>query len=182
MKNFLQTRLWVILIAMPIMVHAERIYTPHTFHTMNKVTELIFSGSNTIGRTELLTYKCTGTVDTKFGKDHVFNTYISIRLPKNGSTVTTSQINELDEFTIGVLPADESRRNILVKVSTDSISWGDPLSSEDVIQYSNGSIHVSLPRNNYYVRIYNTNGAKEASITSIYWYQDHCNCFIYEAE
>lgn len=162
----------------PVLSRAEHIYTPHNFQTMNKTTELIITNSNTNARTNLLTYQCSGT-NAKFGKDHVFNNYVSILLPQNGSMVTTSKINELDEMTIGVLPTDEERYNIKVIISKDSITWSDPLAG-DSISYSNGSIHVSLPRNNYYVRIYNTNGAKKASLNSIDYYQDHCNCFTYE--
>ena len=178
-KRTLHTALWLVLIALcPVPVCAEHIYTPHDFQSMNKVTELILTNSNTTASTELLTYQCTGT-DAKFGKDHKFSTYFSIRLPKNGSTVTTSKINELDEMQIAVIPADESRDNIKVKVSKDSITWSAPLSG-DSISYSNGQITVTLPRNNYYVRIYNTNGSKNTSLTTISYYQDHCSCFTYE--
>ena len=179
MHNYLTSLLVGLLIFLcPSMIRAERIYTEHDFQSMDKTTELVFSNSNTTAKTELLTYQCTGT-DAKFAIDHVYKRFSSIRLPKYGSTVTTTKINELEEFLIGVIPADEKRDNIKVRVSKDSITWSDPLTSDN-IQYSNGSITVTLPRNNYYVRIYNTNGAKDTSIKSIYYYQDHCNCFIYE--
>ena len=173
------------LIGLPMMVRAEKIYTEHTFRTMNKETELLFYSSNTIAWTNLLTYRCTGNADTKFDKDHIYKTNISIRLPKNGSTVTTSKINELEEFIIGVITNSDvyDCTNLKVKVSKDSVNWGSlPITSSDSITYTASSIQVTLPRNNYYVRLYNTNSSKDISITSIFWYQDHCNCFIYEAE
>jgi hypothetical protein len=179
MHNYLTSLLVGLLIFLcPSLTHAERIYTEHDFKTMDKVTELVITNSFTTAKTDLLTYQCTGT-DAKFALDHLYKTSFSIRLPKYGSTVTTTKINELEEFLIGVIPADEKRDNIKVKVSKDSITWSDPLTSDN-IQYSKGSITVKLPRNNYYVRIYNTNGAKDTSIKSIYYFQDHCNCFIYE--
>ena len=165
----------MLLMVCPSMIRAERIYTPHNFHSMALAGDIAFFNTNTIGRTALATYKCTGT-NAKFD---FYNSIICIRLPKNGSTVTTSKINELDEFTIGMIPDNVDRSNIKVMVSTDSISWDGPLSDASVIEYSNGSIHVTLPRNNYYVRIYNTMDSKDTSISSIQYYQDHCNCFIY---
>lgn len=170
--------IWMLIMVCPAMIRAERIYTPHSFDTMHKNGDLTITNSNTIGRTALAWYQCSGT-NAKFFTDHVYSTYISIRLPRNGSTVTTSKINELDEFTIGMIPDNVDRSNIKVMVSTDSISWDGPLSDASVIEYSNGSIHVTLPRNNYYVRIYNTMDSKDTSISSIQYYQDHCNCFIY---
>ena len=178
-NRILHTALWLILIALcPVPIRAEHISTLHDFQAMNKETELIVTNSNTTARTALLTYQCSGT-DAKFWRDHVYDTYISIRLPKNNSMVTTTKINELDEMLIGVIPINEFRTNIKVKVSKDSITWSNPLSG-DSIRYEKGSIHVSLPRNNYYVRIYNTTGTYDTSLTSIRYYQDHCNCFIYE--
>lgn len=179
MNRTLHTALGMVLLVLcPVITCAEHIRTPHDFQTMNKETELIFSNSNTVGRTALLTYKCTGT-DAKFAVIPATST-IGIRLPKYGSTVTTTKINELDEMTIGVLPSDAFRDNIKVYVSRDSITWSPALTG-DSIDYSKGSIHVSLPRNNYYVRLTNTLGpSKDASLTTITYWQDHCNCFIYE--
>ena len=97
----------------------------------------------------------------------------------NGSTVTTTRINELAEFQLAHYPPTKYE-DLKVYVSTDGVSWGLPLSG-DAITYSAGTINVTVPRNNYYVRFRN-NASTDVSILSIIWYQDHCNCFIYEAE
>lgn len=183
MKNFLQTRLWVILMAMPIMVHAERIPHEHHFPTLVSNSEITVTNSNTTAETDLLTYQCSG--GAKFNKDHIYKSQWSFNLLDYGSTVTTTKIDELEEFTIGVITNSDvyDCTNLKVKVSKDGVNWGtQPITSSDSITYTASSIRVTLPRNNYYVRLYNTNGSKDISIISIFWYQDHCNCFIYEAE
>ena len=159
-----------------ICTYAERIPTVHEFASM-PASDLVFTNSNKTATTPLTVYTCSGT-SAVFGLDHVYNSKTSIRLPKNGSTVTTSCINELSEFTITYEPIAESRPNLKVQVSKDSVNWGYPLSTSDSIAYSTGSITVTLPRNNYYVRIKNTNSS-DVSIRIITYYQDHCNCFIY---
>ena len=178
MKNFLQTRLWVILMAMPIMVHAERISTPHNFQTMVTKSEITVTNSYKTAETALTTYNCSGTNCT-FAKDHYSGTLWSFKMLDNGSTVTTTRINELAEFQLAHYPPTKYE-DLQVYVSTDGISWGLPLSG-DAITYSAGTINVTVPRNNYYVRFRN-NASTDVSILSIIWHQDHCNCFIYEAE
>ena len=177
MKNFLQTRLWVILMAMPIMVRAELIPSEHTYQSMNKATELIITNSYTTAQTALLWYKCSGT-NAKF--ERYGGSIWSISLPKSNKFVTTSKVNELSGIRIVHYPASKVE-DIKIYVSRDSVDWGVPLSGDN-ITYSSGGIDVSLPRNNYYVRIKNTSSTIDVYLPSIIWYQDHCNCFIYEAE
>lgn len=165
----------------PAFSRAERIPHEHDFQSMVSKSEIVVTNSNTTAATDLLTYQCSGT-NAIFAKDHYAGTYWSFKLLNYGSTVTTTKINELDEFTVAVVTdyGAKSCDNLKVKVSKDSITWSGPLTSSDSISYTANSITVTLPRNNYYVRLYNTNGAKDVSITSIVWYQDHCNCFTYE--
>ena len=159
-----------------VSVCADRNTTVHNFASM-PASDLVFTNSNKTATTPLTVYTCSGP-NAVFGLDHAYNSQTSIRLPKYGSTVTTSCINELSEFTITYEPIAESRLNLKVQVSKDSVNWGYPLSTSDSIAYSTGSITVTLPRNNYYVRIKNTNSS-DVSIRIITYYQDHCNCFIY---
>jgi len=159
------------------MVHAERIPHEHNFQDMVTKSEITVTNSYTTAETDLLTYQCSG--GAKFNKDHIYKSQWSFNLLDYGSTVTTTRINELAEFQLAHYPPTRYE-NLQVYVSTDGISWGLPLSG-DAITYSAGTINVTVPRNNYYVRFRN-NASTDVSILSIIWYQDHCNCFIYEAE
>lgn len=139
---------------------------------------LTFANSNKTGKTDFVTYSCSGT-NSAFA---LYNSIITIKLQQNGSTVTTTKIKELSELIISFEASQKNERNLKVQVSKDSLSWSPPLSTTDSIVYSSGSMHVTLPRNNYYIRIYNTTGTYPTYITSMDYYQDHCNCFIYQPE
>lgn len=158
-------------------IRAESITTTQDFSSMASLGTLTFTLSNTVGTTDFVTYTCSGT-NAEFGADHVYRTKISIRLPKNGSTVTTSRIDELKEILIKFYPSNEYRPNLRVQLSRDGETWGDPLTGDE-IDYTDGTVSVTIPRNNYYVRIRNSS-TKDVSIVSITYYQDHCNCFVYE--
>ena len=160
-------------------IRAESITTTQDFSSMASLGTLTFTLSNTVGTTDFVTYTCSGT-NAEFGADHVYRTKISIRLPKNGSTVTTSRIDELKEILIKFYPSGEYRPNLRVQLSRDGETWGDPLTGDKIDYTSTGDITVTIPRNNYYVRIRNNSSTKEVSIVSITYYQDHCNCFTYE--
>lgn len=176
MKHY---RIHILLFAfalIPAVSIAEIINTPQNFQAMTVAGTLKFSNSNKTGKTDFVTYTCSGT-------NAVFAQYggvITIKLQQNESTVTTTKIKELKEFIISFQSNKNDERNLKVKVSKDSITWSPPLSTTDSIVYSNGSIHVTLPRNNYYLKIYNTTGTYPSYITNMDYYQDHCNCFIYE--
>ena len=183
MKRFLvPILLWFVLALFPSLSRAEIIYTPQNFQTMTSAKTLKFnSPTNTIGTTDFVTYSCSGT-NAKFAQYGGLGGVITIQLPTNGSTVTTTKINELTEFVVSFDSSNKDGKNLKVRVSKDSINWSYPLSTTDSIVYTTGSFHVTLPRNNYYIRIYNTTGTYPSYIPSINYTQDHCNCFIYQPE
>ncbi len=178
MKNYIHAIFGIMLIGLPMMVRAERISTRHEFQNMVTKSEITITNSYKTAETALTTYNCSGTNCT-FAKDHLTGKLWSFKMENKGSTVTTSRIDELAEFRIAHYPTTRYE-DLKIYVSTDGTSWGDPLSG-DAISYSASAINVTVPRNNYYVRFYN-NASTDVSIISIIWYQDHCNCFIYEAE
>lgn len=168
------------LLLYPVFACAERTSTPHDFQSMVTKSELSTANSNTTILTDFVNYQCTGT-NAKMWKDLASGQYWSINLPKGNTTyVTTACINELAEFQIVHYPTS-TRPEIKIYVSRDGSSWGDPLTT-DYVTYSSGAIDVTVPRNNYYVRIKNTSSTSDVSILRIIWYQDHCNCFLYEPE
>ena len=173
MHNYLTSLLVGLLIFLcPSLTHAERIYTEHKFNTMVINSEIVVTNSFHTAETDLLTYQCSGT-NASFAKDHLGANQWSFKLLDNGSTVTTTRIPELAEMSIAHYPASKYEA-LKVYISTDSIAW-----SLAPATYSAGTINVTIPRNNYYVRFKNT-ASTDVSILSIIYYQDHCNCFIYE--
>lgn len=176
----------VSLALVPSALMAETIRTVQDFQIMAAAKTLTFANSNKTGKTDFVTYSCSGT-NSAFAQYN--GTTISIKLQQNGSTVTTTKIKELSEFYISFESPKRIQNtgantgeNVMVKISKDSITWSPPLSTTDSIVYGSGSMHVTLPRNNYYIRIYNTTGTYPTYITSMDYYQDHCNCFIYQPE
>lgn len=159
------------------MIRAEVINTAQNFKSMNDLGTLTFESGNKVGRTDFVTYTCSGSGAT-FGIDRV-ESKISICLPNKGNTVTTTRIDELTGFSIMYNPYDVNRTNLKVRLSRDGETWGDPLTGDN-ISYSDGSVSVTIPRNNYFVQIYNNASSKDVFIMSITYYQDHCNCFVYE--
>lgn len=160
----------------PAFSRAERIPHEHDFQSMVSKSEIVVTNSYHTATTDLLTYQCSGS-NSSFAKDHLYKTLWSFKLLDNGSTVTTTKINELAEFQLAHYPPT-TYTNLKVYVSKDSITWSPALTG-DSISYSAGTVAVTIPRNNYYVRFRNV-ASTDVSILSIIWYQDHCNCFIYE--
>ena len=165
-----------ILSLLPAVSKAERTTTTHNFNSMTTPPATIeYSDGYKVGKTALLTYTCSGT-GAQFGA--VGSEFkVCLQLPQNGSTVTTTRVEELAAFQIHLATSGDYT-SLKVKVSTDSIAWSNALSG-DSIRYSSTGIEVSIPRNHYFVKIYNTKKA-DANIATINWYQDHCNCFTYE--
>ncbi len=177
MHNYLTSLLVGLLIFLcPSLTHAERIYTEHNFQEMVAKSEIDVSGDRKNAETELLTYTCSGTNAT-FAKDHLGANQWSFKLLDNGSTVTTTLIPELAEMRIVHYPTTKYT-NLKIYISTDSITWSPALDGDN-ISYTASAISVTVPRNNYYVRFKNT-ASTDVSILSIIYYQDHCNCFVYE--
>lgn len=182
MNRYFTTLFWTLLLLLcPAITRAERIGTDHNFQTLVEQGKYSATNLNTTIRTDFVTYQCSGT-DAKMQKDSQTNRYWCFHLPKTKNAfVTTTRINELAEFNIVHYPNANCKDFIKIYVTTDSLSWGDPLTTDNVT-YSIGTINVAIPRNNYYVRIKSTSSSDNVSILEIDWYQDHCNCFIYNPE
>jgi len=179
MKQYKYLIVFLVSLALvPSALMAETIRTLQDFQAMTTAKTLTFANASKTGKTDFVTYTCSGTKSLFTS----YNSIISIQLYQNGSTVTTTKIKELSELIINFEASRKNERNLKVQVSKDSLSWSPPLSTTDSIVYSSGSMHVTLPRNNYYIRIYNTTGTYPTYITSMDYYQDHCNCFIYQPE
>lgn len=154
----------------------------HNFQSMNTEPRTIeFESANKYARstTDAITYTCGGTSDCRFWTDHVSHTFISINLLNNGDYVIISPvIDNLRGFDIFYEPANEIRNTIQVYLSTDGISWGEPLTGEN-ITYAKGAINVAPPSGSYQIKIVDTNGSYDTSITGIDYMIENCNCFRY---
>lgn len=173
------TLLFLFLLVSPL-CRADRETVSHVFHTMDKKTDLIFSNDNKTATTALLTYTCA--TGSEFARDHVYDTYISAVLVASTGTVTTTQVKELTGFHIVHFPL-AACTNVKVYVSKTGVFDGVlPLSGDNITYNSTGTIDVTIPRGNYYIKIVNTDGSNKFSIRSMYYYLDHCNCFEYVPE
>lgn len=140
-----------------------------------------FQSANTYARStkDAITYTCGGKSASKFGLDHVYKSVMSINLLNYGDYVIISPaIDNLRGFDIFYEPASQIRNTIQVYLSTDGISWGEPLTGEN-ITYAKGVINVTPPSGSYQIKIVDTNGSYDASITEINYMIENCNCFRY---
>lgn len=168
MKKLLSTILCLLVLS-PALTRAETI--THDFHEMSRLSQLTFSSANKVGETDLVTYTCSGTGAT-FG---VTNSKICIQLPQNGGQVITSPaIENLTRVKISHYPASKCE-NLKVYISTDGSSWGSALSG-DAIEYGNsGTIFVTVPKGNYYLKFANTTSTA-VSIIQVEYTTEPCVC------
>lgn len=155
----------------------------HNFQSMNTEPRTIeFESVNKYASstTDAITYTCGGTSTSKFWLDHVYNYAMSINLLNYGDYVIISPaIDNLRGFDIFYEPANENRNTIIqVYLSTDGISWGEPLTGEN-INYEKGVINVTPPSGSYQIKIVDINGSYDTSITEIDYMIENCNCFRY---
>jgi len=171
MKQLTCISVWGLLL-FSLSVKAESEKVPHNFSTLNSKKQIEFFSANKVAKTDLLTYKCTGT-SAEFGSDGLS---IVIKLPSKNSFVTTTRVDELKRIMICTNDS-KTPSNFEIYLSKDSVDFGSALS--EGITYSSGSIDAAFPRGNYYVRIVNTVTTNTTAMTQIDYYLDHCNCFEY---
>jgi len=123
-----------------------------------------------------VTYTCSGSDNTKFGYyPSILSGYISILLPDNGSTVTTTKISDLVGLQI-IHDPYAICENVQVYISLDSAKW-ELVSVEGT--HKTGSIDIpTFMHDSYYVKITNTTTSIFA-IRSISYFMEKCNCFRY---
>jgi len=176
-RTNLHTIVLCMLILCSLSAHAERTYKEHTFHGMPSPAEITYAADYLSAVTELTTYTCSGPAGTNFGRA-AGDKKIAILLPKSGSTVTTTKIDDLVGLYIRNNPS-QTCTNIEVSVSLDSINWIVVSTSGT---HQSGFIDIpNIIHDSYYVRIMNTTNTA-AEIRSIKYYFDDCNCFRYVSE
>ncbi len=151
----------------------------HDFEPLFVAKQLTLTNSYKQGQVGNVIYVCEGSKNARFYKDLEFPTekkVIAINLPEQNDRVTTTRFNDLKKI---VLYFTQARvvSNIAIKLSTDSINWGEEMTLNNA--YSQSSLELDTP-GDYYVRIYNTS-ADAISIyqTKFYLVEENCNCFTY---
>ena len=154
----------------------EIVTTTHNFQAMSPdKTQIEFSNSNKVAKTELLTYACNDKA--KFGPYEEFSpSPICILMSETGATVTTTLIDNLRQFVIhyyyeGKEPYDADE--ITISISVDGRVWNAP----DEIIYNKGAINVVLPTGDYYLQI--KRKSKNFYIHQIEYTTEKCACFPY---
>lgn len=116
-------------------------------------------------------YTC-GTSSAVFGADHIFGSVIAINLPNSSSEVVVSPaIEGLTQVRISHYP-NAKCPDLKVYISTDGISWGDPLTA---MEYGLGTTFADVPKGNYYLKIANSSSAP-LSIIEIRYTTDPSSC------
>ena len=146
---------------------------------------LTLSNENTIGSSTYDGFVYTCYKSAKFDASHVTVgggvKVISIVMTNtNDSVKITPALKHLTEATIVFLPQNESRTYLKVYASTDGINWGSPLTGA-AITYGTGYVTAHLEEGDYYLKIVNTKGTEDVSITQMRYTFENCNCFKYES-
>ena len=122
-----------------------------------------------------ITYTCSGNVT--FGS---YNAQICLNFTGTGDTVTTTLIRNLKKIRFIMYSSYDNfdPSSIKVRLSTDGISWGEPLTTTTLLKNSCETSEFTAC--DYYVKIC-TSSNKAFSIPEIrYWLsRDFCNCFPY---
>ena len=154
----------------------EIVTTTHNFQAMSPdKTQIEFSNSNKVAKTELLTYTCNDKA--KFGHYEEFSpSPICILMSEPGATVTTTLIDNLRQLVMHyyyegkeLYDADE----ITISISVDGRVWNAP----DEIIYNKGLINVVLPSGDYFLKI--ARKTKDFYIHQIEYTTEKCACFPY---
>ena len=152
----------------------EIVTTTHNFQAMSPdKTQIEFSNSNKVAKTELLTYTCTN--EATFGLyTNVTPSPICILMKQSNATVTTTQIDNLKEIDIYHYPQEDLSSRIVVSISTDEKKWEKLQVKNQVSVY----VRATMPATgDYYVRI--ERSGKDFYIHKIEYTTEKCACFPY---
>ena len=167
-RNFIQTIVICMILLSPAWCWAESI--THNFKN-DAGKSIIYSASNTVATTDLVTYTCSGT-DTKFYLDLTYGTTIAMCLPKSTSKVVTSPaIERLTRIQLQYYPT-ALNTNLKIDVSTNGSTWTD---KSDDADYTTSGVDLPLEQGDYYVRFRNTS-ASGVSILQVMYYIEPCHC------
>lgn len=164
------------------MCRAGNTYT-EVIQTLCTTGKMVLSAENTIGKTDSVTYTCSGGAKAKIGLEEINPVgyrKIAINLPERYDQVVTSELEDLTGFVITCI-GSVGYTNTKVYLSTDGGStWGEELTTPD-IKILSKVVTVTVPKGNYCIMVRNNESAKSFSIWQIDYTFEHCNCFRYES-
>lgn len=158
----------------------------HNFHTkFTDRPQTLTISDNKIGNStnDGFTYTCGGKAE--FGYDHVYGTKICIKLLNSNDYFTVSPAID-DLATVSVMYISKTKdctacTNIKVYISSDGSTWGSPLPASRV-SYHTGFVTAIIPKGKYFIKILNSNGSNDLSITTVVYTPVNCNCNTYIPE
>ena len=168
--------LFGLLILSSAFCRAESDPVVHDFGEMSGARTIQYANANKVGKTDLITYKCTGTgAEFNWSEDA---RRICIVMTKKGDMVTTTAVPNLTQIQVIHYPSNQPYLNLEIRLSYDSVHWTEPLEAER----SKGLMYTDFLPGTYYVRMTNTANSK-VSLGQITWrFGDPCNCFMYIPE
>ena len=155
---------------------AEQLPVTHNFASMSSNSKIIYTGGNTVGTTDLLTYTCSD--GASFGSQCCgAGAAICINFPHKNDNVTLSPCDSLAGIAIEYYAEISAIDNFEIRLSKDGTNWSAPLETT----YHSGHTEVSFVPGRYYVRIRNKSSQKNAIPIMTYTF-GACNCNIYLPE
>ena len=176
MQKFIRNGIVCLLLLSPVFCRAKTPVT-HEFSKMSIPSEIQFSNSNKVAKTDLLTYTCSG--EAVFGAAIVSPlTQLSINFPKSKKNVEviTTAIDSLASIKIWRVVENDVRDNVIIYLSRDGEHW---VTAESA--YSADDVTASFVPGRYYVRLTNPTGNKTSIYKIKYTFGD-CNCVLYIPE
>ncbi|MBR2167677.1 MAG: hypothetical protein IJ920_05045 [Paludibacteraceae bacterium] len=170
--NRLRAILCIGLTLCAVLCRAERTVVTHTFNTMKQPAELQLLSSNKVGKTPLLTYTCYNSA--AFG---IVGGQIYLNLTDYGDSIITTRVEELEEIQIHHGLNGYVSTTMDVYISKDSARW-EKLTG-DSIRYISGNTTCSFPKGSYFIK-WRSKKSSAVNIQTITYYQNECNCFVYE--
>ena len=172
-----------LLVLSSVICRAEDSICTQAISTMIDKGTMVVTGSNKVGRTDLVTYTCRGSTNAKFWPIGI-RTY-ALMLPSNGDSVVTSRITNLKQVQIQYTDNNGKQPDYLsgitpsmqIKVSEDSLVWTNMTS---IATHNGGIATVLLPDpGDYYISVKNTNSSMQIYIRTFEYTIQHCNCYQY---
>lgn len=142
---------------------------------------LVTANSNTVGKTDFVTYTCHGGSDARFWTIGVG--IYALMLPNKNDSVVTSRITNLKQVQLRYTDNKSGTPDYLsgiaptmqIKVSEDSLVWTNMTAT-----HSAGIATILLPDpGDYYISVRNTGSSKPIYIRIFEYTIQRCNCFQY---
>lgn len=143
---------------------------------------LVTANSNTVGKTDFVTYTCHGGSDARFWTIGVG--IYALMLPNKNDSVVTSRITNLKQVQLrytdnksGTPDYIQTPTSMSIRVSEDSVTWTNLTS---IATHSAGIATVLLPDpGDYYISVRNLKNGTPIYIRTVEYTIQRCNCYQY---